>query len=479
MEGHGVPEAGKYDPASPGPHRLVILDVSGVLHEWNRFVPSDWLPSTIGENELVVLLGQEREIALDTMSYVLPSGSEAPPITRYRFEMDVEVREARTGQALWTATLRGSMPGSFPDTAPVGQTRLDGTHVTYSLLEAFLCPKLSGLCTSVTFLNLGWHTDKVTDIVVSPDRQLLASGSWDKTVRLWRVSDGALLHEFWLGDEIADIAFSPDGDLLASASASREGKVVLWQAPDWTYLHSLVGHTGMVSGLAFSPDGQTLASGSLDGTVRLWHVSDGVLLHVLEAADSVSDIAFSPDGSLLASASMDGSVQLWRVSDGILLHALEGHTDCAGSVAFSLDGQMLASASDDGTVRLWQVSDGTLLRILEGHTDWVTGVVFSPDGQILASQSLDNTVRVWHVPDGVLLHSLEHPDHVRVTFSPDGQMLASACDDSTVRLWRVSDGTLLHALEGHIDRVIDVVFLSNQQLASASADGTIRLWYIP
>ncbi|NPA93572.1 MAG: WD40 repeat domain-containing protein, partial [Chloroflexi bacterium] len=195
-----------------------------------------------------------------------------------------------------------------------------------------------------------------------------------------------------------------------------------------------------------------LASGSQDDTVRLWRVSDGVLVRTLEGhADGVYSVAFSPDGTLLASVScsqrdeetwrcVKGEIQLWRVSDGTLVRTLEGYEYAVVSVAFSPDGTLLASGSRwDGTVQLWRVSDGALVRTLEGHTSSVESVVFSPDGTLLASGSWDKTVRLWRVSDGALVRILEgHMAWVRsVAFSPDGTLLASGSDDGTIRLWGV------------------------------------------
>ncbi len=480
VEGQGIPEAGEYRPVELGPRKLIILTTSGMLHEWNSLVPTDWLPLSVEEVELVVLVGIEREIALGTQRYTLPGGGEAPSITRYRFETDVEVREARTGGLLWNGTLRGSLPRPFPQTAPVGLTRLEGTHVDYSQLEAFLCPKIPGQCSSITSMTLEGHIDKVTQVVFSPDGRLLASESWDGYVILWRVTDGTPLHRIWTDRMegriyMRDIDFSPDSQTLA---LSVEEVVELRRVSDGMFLGDLRQHTASIYDVDFSPDGQILASGSEDGTIRLLRVSDETLLHTLESTDSVTDIAFSPDGQILTSASYDGTIHLWSVPDGVLLHILEGHTGPVWSIAFSPNGQTLASASEDGTVRIWFVENGTLMRTLEGHTDWVNQVVFSPNGQVLASNSKDDTVRLWRVADGSPLHTLRTEAN-RIAFSPDGQFLASTSDDAKVRLWRVSDGMLLYTLEGHTDRVIDVAFSQSGQLATSSEDTTIRLWTIP
>ncbi|GET41394.1 AAA-like domain-containing protein [Microseira wollei] len=116
----------------------------------------------------------------------------------------------------------------------------------------------------------------------------------------------------------------------------------------------LKGHQGEITDIKFSPDNQTLASASVDGTVKLWHVS-GILLGILKHKSPVNSISFSPDGQTLASGSADKMVRVWHV-DGTLLKTLNHHKAEVKSVNFSLDGQMLATASADGKVILWNLN---------------------------------------------------------------------------------------------------------------------------
>ena len=295
------------------------------------------------------------------------------------------------------------------------------------------------------------------------------------------------LYTLWHTNAVDAVAFSPDGKLLASGS--RDATVGLWRVEDGTLLRTLEGHMSLVNTVAFSPDGKLLASASGDRTVRVWRVDDGTQLRILEGhANPVNTVAFSPDGKLLASGSKDTTVGLWRVEDGTLLRTLEGHKKQVNTVAFSPDGELLSSGSGgtlrgDDTVRLWRVEDGTLLRTLEGHMSLVNTVAFSPDGKLLASASRDRTVRVWRVDDGTFIRDLRlllaRGALSNIALSPNGELLASGDEDRTVRLWRVEDGAHLCMLEGHKEHVNAVAFSPDSKLlASGSDDRTVWLWGI-
>ncbi|KAK2765806.1 g-protein beta wd-40 repeats containing [Colletotrichum kahawae] len=119
------------------------------------------------------------------------------------------------------------------------------------------------------------------------------------------------------------VAFSPDGQLVASASYDHT--VRLWDAATGAPQQTLEGHTSSVSAVAFSPDGQLIASASRDNTVRLWDAATGAPRQTLEGHTSyVSAVAFSPDGQLVASASYDHTVRLWDAATGAPRQTLEG-----------------------------------------------------------------------------------------------------------------------------------------------------------
>ena len=108
------------------------------------------------------------------------------------------------------------------------------------------------------------------------------------------------------------VAFSPDGKTLASGGWDKT--VRLWDVATGTEKKILRGHLDSIHSVAFSPDGKTLASGGWDKTVRLWDVATGTEKKILRGhLDSIYSVAFSPDGKTLASGSSDGTVGLWDV----------------------------------------------------------------------------------------------------------------------------------------------------------------------
>jgi WD40 repeat protein/energy-coupling factor transporter ATP-binding protein EcfA2 len=347
-----------------------------------------------------------------------------------------------------------------PNNQLLASASLDKTVRIWNITDGKLLHEMTG------------HAESVNRISFSSDGCLIASASDDKTVKLWQVENGSLLDTFAAGDQnINTVSFSSDGQTIASGST--DGNIRLWRI-DGTPLHTFQGHTDRVFGLAFSPDGNTLVSGAFDKTVRLWKIDRTIFYG---HGDQVFSVDFSPVSQLIASGGWDKTVRLWR-TDGTPVGVLQDHSDRVFNVCFSPDGSLLASASDDTTVKFWDVANGVEVLSLQGHTNRVYGVSFSPDGRLIATSSHDKTVRLWRVSDGKLLKTFEgHTDWVYgVSFSPTGKFIVSGSHDSTIRLWRL-DGSAPEIIGSHDDRIWSVSVSPNGQLiASASFDRTVRIW---
>ncbi|MEQ9623836.1 protein kinase domain-containing protein [Coleofasciculus chthonoplastes] len=288
------------------------------------------------------------------------------------------------------------------------------------------------------------HGGRISTITFSPDKKSLASGSVDKTIKLWQVSMAWEIRTFggWFSGkhskEITCLAFSPDGKYLVSGS--RDETLKLWQVQTGKQLVSVKSHKGGVDSVAFNPNKRFVASCGRDNKIRICQSNTLKTIQVLSSRSSgFNCVAFSPDRQILASGSGYRTIKLWYVPHWQRLGTLAGHINSVDAIAFSPDSMILASGSSDATIRLWDIRTLTQTTLIQGNFPQVRSLAFSPDGRLLASCGGDNTIRIWDVATGQECCTLEgHTDIVQVVaFSPDGQTLASGSLDKTIKIWRV------------------------------------------
>jgi WD40 repeat protein len=294
----------------------------------------------------------------------------------------------------------------------------------------------------ITEVHKLWrHNKPILSVAFSPNGSWLATGSMDKTIKIWNLKSGRLKYHF-KGHKriIRSVAFSPDNKWLASSSADRT--VRIWNLSSGKLHYRLAAHPSSVWSVGFSSDSAWLASASKDKTIKTWNIETKKLQHILAGhKDGVATVAYSPNSHILASGGIGGMVKLWNLKTGQLEDTLSKHKDEIWSVAFSPDGKLLATASKDKTIKIWQTKSYHLLKSLKAHRNGVSSVVFSPDSEWIISTSIDNSVKFWNVADGHLEHTIfggNNNDWLwSIAISPDAKWLAAGGASRAVKLWQL------------------------------------------
>ncbi len=294
-------------------------------------------------------------------------------------------------------------------------------------------------------LTLTGHTGTVSTLAFSPDSRLIASGSYDKSVKIWDAGSG-LLRQTLTGESEAvyAIAFEPNGKRIVSGGkdgviAVRDiesgQRMVRPLRPEVTYGWDTL---PAVLALAIAPDGVRVASGNADSTIKLWNDNTGALLRILSGhADAVTSLGYMPEGKILVSGSADGTVRTWDAESGQGLRVLKGHAGPVFTVAISPDGRRIAAGGNGDAVLIWNATTFQQQASLATQLSAVNALAFSRDGRRLAVGGSDASIQIWDADAGQLLCPLHgHAGGIHaLAVSPDGHRLASGSEDRTVSIW--------------------------------------------
>ncbi|MBN3316249.1 TBL3 protein, partial [Atractosteus spatula] len=211
------------------------------------------------------------------------------------------------------------------------------------------------------------HVNAVGSISCSRMKEsFVASGSQDCTVKVWELPESlrskegggvealtARVTEKGHDKDVNSVAVSPNDKLLASGSQDRTTK--LWALADLSLLGVFRGHRRGVWCVQFSPVDQVLATSSADGSVKLWGLQDFSCLKTFEGHDaSVLKVIFVNRGTQLLSSGSDGLVKLWTIKTNECVKTLEAHQDKVWGLHSSRKDDLMVTGSADSCITIWK-----------------------------------------------------------------------------------------------------------------------------
>ncbi|EEH05821.1 WD domain-containing protein [Histoplasma capsulatum G186AR] len=351
----------------------------------------------------------ERSVELDSSSTPTPLSPSPPPKPERLYYREKYVLK---GHQLGVSTVKFSPDGSMIASCCKDRTRMNSSILCLwsnklgAAADATI--KIWDTASGRLIHTFEGHLAGISTISWSPDGAIIASGSDDKSIRLWHVSTGKPHPNPFLGHHnyIYSVAFSPKGNMLVSGSYDEA--VYLWDVRSARVMRSLPAHSDPVAGVDIVRDGTLIVSCASDGLIRIWDTGTGQCLRTLVHEDNppVSAVKFSPNGKYVLAWTHDDCVRLWDYVEGRCIKTYQGHKNRKYSLsgAFgvygALGGEVMAfaaSGSEDGAVLCWDVVSKKVLQKLEGHSDVVLDVdtYCSGESRLIASCGLDRTIRVW------------------------------------------------------------------------------------
>jgi WD40 repeat protein len=238
----------------------------------------------------------------------------------------------------------------------------------------------------------------LSSLAFSPDgKRVLAGGDEDAAGRIHDAETGALLRRLeGHASSVTSVAFSPDGARAATGSADRT--IRIWDAAEGTTL-AVLSAPARVNAVAFGADGGRLLAAYQDGTAAVWDLAKGEPAVRIQGHDGpVLCAAFDLAGARIVTGGADTMIRFWDAATGAEGPVLAGHAGAVSALAFS--GARLLSGGHDKTLRVWDAETGDQLLRMLAHDNWVTGVAMTPDGSRVATCSFDGTAKLWRTDAG-------------------------------------------------------------------------------
>lgn len=281
------------------------------------------------------------------------------------------------------------------------------------------------------------HTGAVQAIAISDDdRDLVVTGSADKTARVW-TEDGQLGHAL-TGHrrEVTAVALSPV-DTSRIITGSADGTAIIWDRYQRSPIHTL-DHGAPVWAVAVTPDGERVITGGSGGSIKIWNAARGTAIGPAKRVErfAVSAIAIAGDGSVAVIGGDSGEIAIWDLPKmqkrGDSISAVGRVT----SVSITMDGGLAAVGGADGIVSFWDIGSRRRQSHLDTGHGSVTKVLLTRDGEEVITCGADGTIKRWRRDTGAYVgwHHCDFTDAVMaIALSRDGDLVIAGGSRGQIR----------------------------------------------
>ena len=300
---------------------------------------------------------------------------------------------------------------------------------------------------------------------------------WHPQWKLMRVISG---HLGW----VRCVAVEPGNEWFATGSADRTIKI--WDLASGKLKLTLTNHINTVRGLVVSPRHPYMFSVSDDRTVKCWDLeTNQILRHYHGHLSGVYSVALHPTLDLLISGSRDSSARVWDIRTKKQVHLLGGHDGAVSSILCQGSDPQIVTGSMDSTIRLWDLAAGKSMATLTNHKKGVRALALHPTEFTFASASADS-IKKWHFPAGHFLDNFDGHDSIINTISiNEDNVMFTGGDDGSINFWDWDSGynfqsTLTKNQPGSIDGEAAIYAStfdrSGSRLITCEGDKTIKIW---
>ena len=364
------------------------------------------------------------------------------------------------------------------------------------------------------------HSSSVNSVAFSPSNQLLASGSSDKSIKVFNILKQSLEHEFTgHTNSVQSVMFNRSSHLIVSGSS--DNSIIIWNLYSKSIEFQLKGHNSGINVVCFDKDSKYIASAS--NCIKIWSVDEQKELFTLvNDSNFYYSLAFSPNTQYIAGGNSENTLIIWNLLNKQEEMRFTGFESFVFSICFTFDGHYIISGSADSQVKIWNLREKREELPLLSHNGKVYCVQVSPDGRKIFSGSSDGELKILNFQEN--FEKVEENlklsvGVIKLKISPSGKFIVLVLNDRTFRVWSLFlksyvcnsktnwtstysvevsqnekwtcfgtsekairvfsflDGNLEFGLEGHEDCVKAVCFSTDEKwLASGSGDRTVRVW---